>query len=207
MMQDQVSDRTIGDYLEALAGTQAMPGGGSAAGVVGALAAATAEMMASLTKDPSPRLMEAKEKLAELRERALQCARDDEVSYGGYLNALSLPKGTDEEKAARRARLGERLEASARVPVALAVVAVEIVDALEHVILDGNKTVLGDAEAAIVLANATVGVCEINVKANLAYIKDDALADDLRESIEAASEMIVHLSTERRTQIADRFAQ
>ncbi len=66
---------------------------------------------------------------------------------------------------------------------------------------------LGDAETAIVLAKAVVDVCEINVKSNLTYIKDEALADDLRESIEAANEMIVHLSTVRRTQIADRFTQ
>lgn len=204
-MQDRVADRSIGEYLGALAGTQAMPGGGSAAGVVAALAAATAEMMASLTREPTDALLEAKARLADLRERALQCARNDETAYGGYLDALSLPKGTDEEKATRRAVLAERLEASARVPLALAVVAVEIVDTLEHVILDGNKTVLGDAEAAIVMANATVEICEINVKANLTYIKDDTLADDLRESIEAAGEMIVHLSATRRTQIADRL--
>lgn len=206
-MQERVAERGIGEYLEALAGTEAMPGGGSAAGIVGALAAATAEMMASLTREPTDELMAAKEKLTELRERALQCSRDDEISYGGYLKALAMPKGTDEEKATRRARLSETMEASARVPIALAVVAVEIVDALESVILHGNKTVLGDAESSIVLARATLDVCEINVKANLKFIKDDALADDLRESIEAASEMIVHLSTERRTQIADRFAQ
>lgn len=206
-MQDRVADRGIGEYLGALAGTQAMPGGGSAAGVVGALAAATAEMMASLTRVPSDRLLEAKSKLGELRERALQCAQDDEKSYGGYLDALNLPKGTDEEKAARKAKLAETLEASARIPLALAVVAVEIVDALENVILDGNKTVLGDASSSIVLAKATVDICEINVKANLGYIKDEALADDLRESIEAASEMIVHLSSERRAQIAERLTQ
>lgn len=206
-MQERVAERGIGEYLDALAGTDAMPGGGSAAGIVGALAAATAEMMASLTREPTDELLAAKEKLTELRERALQCSRDDEISYGGYLRALEMPKGTDEDKAARRARLSETMEASTRVPIALAVVAVEIVDALESVILHGNKTVLGDAESSIVLARATLDVCEINVKANLKFIKDDVLADDLRESIEAASEMIVHLSTERRTQIADRFAQ
>lgn len=206
-MQENVAERGIGEYLEALAGTQAMPGGGSAAGVVGALAAATAEMMASLTRDQSDALLEAKAKLAELRERALQCAQEDEKSYGGYLEALGLPKSTDEEKAARRARLNETMEASARVPLALAVVGVEIVDTLESVILDGNKTVLGDAEAAIVLATATVDVCEINVRANLKFIKDESLADDLRESIQAAGELIVHLASERRTQIADRRTQ
>lgn len=206
-MQDRVAERGIGEYLEALAGTQAMPGGGSAAGVIGALAAATAELMASLTREPTDALLEAKEKLAALRERALQCAREDEASYGGYLDALSLPKSTDDEKAARRTRLKETMEASARVPLALAVVGVEIVDTLESVILDGNKTVLGDAEAAIVMARATIDVCEINVKANLSFIKDEALADDLRESIDAAKEMVVHIASERGAQIAERRAR
>ena len=206
-MQDRVADRTIGAYIESLGGEQAMPGGGSAAGVVAALAAATAQLMASLTKEPSDRLREGAAKLVELRERALQCAEADERAYGSYLDALSLPKESTEEKAARKARMNETLEESARVPITLAVVAVEIVDAMENVILDGNKTVIGDAETAMVLASAVVDVCEINVKSNLTYIKDETLVDDLRESIEAASEMIVHLSTERRTQIADRRTQ
>lgn len=203
-MHENVAERTIGEYLAALSGSEAMPGGGSAAGIVGSLAAATAEMMASLTREPSERLLEAKARLAELQQRALQTSREDEASYGGYLEALKMPKSTDEEKAIRKAKLAEMLEASARVPLTLAVVAVEIVDALENVILDGNKTVLGDAESAIILAQATVEVCTVNVSANLPYIKDEALADDLRTSIEAAGEMIVHLAAERRGQINER---
>lgn len=203
-MQGKVADRVIGEYLDALAGDQAAPGGGSAAGIVGALAACTAEMVASLTREPSETLLGAKTRLAELRERALQCAREDEESYGGYIEALGLPKTSIEEKGARKAAMNVAMEQSARVPLALAVVAVEIVDTLETVILEGNKTVLGDAEASIVLAQATGDICEINVKANLSYIKDEVLADDLRTSIEAASEMIVHLAAERRGQIAER---
>lgn len=203
-MHENVAERTIGEYLDALSGSQAMPGGGSAAGIVGALAAATAEMMASLTREPSEALLEAKARLAELQQRALQTSSEDEASYGGYLEALKMPKSTDEEKALRKAKLAEMLEASARVPLTLAVVAVEIVDALENVILDGNKTVLGDAESAIILAQATVEVCQVNVSANLPYIKDEVLADELRTSIEAAGEMIVHLASERRGQIGDR---
>jgi len=205
-MQEAVADRRIGEYLDALAGNQAAPGGGSAAGIVGALAAATGQMMASLTKEPTEALLAAGNRLGELRERALECARNDETSYGGYIEALTLPKETLEEKGARKAAMAEAMEKSARVPLALAVIAVEIVDTLENVILDGNKTVLGDADASIVLAQATVEVCQINVKANLNFIKDEALADDLRTSIEAAHELIVHLASERRAQIADRQA-
>lgn len=203
-MQNSVSERVIGTYLDALGGEQAMPGGGSAAGIVGALAAATAEMVASLTREPSADILKAKASLIELRTRALECASDDEQAYGSYLEGLQLPKSTDEEKSFRKAELAKAMEQSARVPLALAIVAIEIINALEIVIRDGNKSVLGDASAAIVMAQATVDVCEINVQANLAYIKDEALADDLRTSIEAAGEMIVHLAAERRAQINER---
>lgn len=206
-MQEIVANRQIGEYLNALAGDQAAPGGGSAAGIVGALAASTGEMMASLTKEPTEDLLAAKHRLAELRQRALECARNDETSYGGYIEALAMPKDTVEAKGARKVAMMEAMEKSARVPLALAVVAVEVVDALEAVILDGNKTVLGDADASIVLAQATVDICQINVNANLKFIKDEALADDLRTSIKAAHEMIVHLASERRIQIANRLAE
>lgn len=204
-MQDGLSSRNLGEYLDALGGEQPAPGGGSAAGLVGALAACLAEMLASLTRNPSPELLEAKATLQNLRQRALTCARNDELAYGRYIAALALPKSTDEEKAARKRTLSAAMEESARVPLALAVVAIEILNAMVVVIEQGNKTVLGDADSAIVLAQATVDICAINVRINLDYIKDEVLAEDLRISIEAAEEMVVHLSQERRRQISDRL--
>lgn len=204
-MQDGLSSRNLGEYLDALGGEQPAPGGGSAAGLVGALAACLAEMLASLTRNPSPELLEAKATLQNLRQRALTCARNDELAYGRYIEALTLPKSTDEEKAARKRTLSAAMEESARVPLALAVVAIEILNAMVVVIEQGNKTVLGDADSAIVLAQATVDICAINVRINLDYIKDEVLAEDLRISIEAAEEMVVHLSQERRRQISDRL--
>ena len=205
-MQEAVAERTIGGYLAALAGEQSAPGGGSAAGVVGALAAAAAEMLASLTRDPSTSLREAAIQLQELRASALTSARADEMAYGTYIAAMKLPKETSEEKAARKHAMADALEEAARVPLHLAVTAIEILNALEAVIAEGNKTVLGDAETAVVLAQATVDICVINVQANLPYIKDEALAAELRESIEAAHELIVRLAAERRGQINERRA-
>lgn len=206
-MQDKLAARNLGEYLDALGGDQAAPGGGSAAGVVGALATCCAEMLASLTREPSEAMLAAKGTLRDLREQALQCARNDELAYGRYIEALKLPKASDDEKAVRKQTLADAMEQSARVPLGLAVVAVEIVNAMDVVIQEGNKTVLGDADSAIVLAQATIEICAINVRANLPYIKDEALAEDLRVSIEAAHEMIVHLSQERRRQISTRLAE
>ncbi len=205
-MQDDLASRNLGEYLDALGGEQAAPGGGSAAGLVGALSACLAEMLASLTREPSDAMLHAKSTLQELRHRALMCARHDELAYGRYIAALAMPKSTPEEKAARKQTLGAAMEESARVPLALAVVAIEILNATDIVIQEGNKTVLGDADSAIVLAKATVEICAINVRINLDYIKDEVLSEDLRVSIEAAEEMVVHLAQERRRQISDRLA-
>ncbi len=204
-MQDAVEQRTVGAYLEALASEQPAPGGGSAAGIVASLAAALAEMVVNLTKEASPELAASGASLIELRTRALECARDDELAYSSYIEALQMPKSTDEEKQSRKVAMAAAAEQSARVPLALAIVAIEIINALDLVIHEGNTMVLGDANAAIVLAQATIDICEINVRSNLPYIKDEVLAGDIRESIEAAGEMIVHLAAERRAQINDRL--
>jgi formiminotetrahydrofolate cyclodeaminase len=204
-VQDSVNERAIGTYLDALASEQPAPGGGSAAGIVAALAAALAEMVVNLTKDASEDLTTARASLVELRTRALECARDDELAYGYYIETLQMPKSTDEEKQARRIAMAAAAEQSARVPLALAIVAIEIINALDLVIHEGNPMVLSDANAAIVLAQATVDISEINVRSNLPFIKDEVLAGDIKESIEAAGEMIVHLAAERRAQINDRL--
>lgn len=199
-----VEQRTIGRYLESLAGTEPMPGGGSVAGVVAGLAAGLASMVISLTKEPGEELVAAQTSLDELRQRALECAYDDEQAYGGYLEATQLPKSSIEEKGARKEAMAQAMEHSARVPVALAIVCVEIMNALEPVIAQGNKNILGDAESSIILAQAAVDICLVNVGENLNYVKNDTLRDDLKTSIEAAGEMMVHLTSERRTQINDR---
>jgi formiminotetrahydrofolate cyclodeaminase len=204
-VQDSVNERAIGTYLDALASEQPAPGGGSAAGIVAALAAALAEMVVNLTKDASEDLTTARASLLELRTRALECARDDELAYSYYIETLQMPKSTDEEKQARRIAMAAAAEQSARVPLALAIVAIEIINALDLVIHEGNTMVLSDANAAIVLAQATVDISEINVRSNLPFIKDEVLAGDIKESIEAAGEMIVHLAAERRAQINDRL--
>lgn len=199
-----VEQRTIGVYLDSLASTEPMPGGGSAAGVTAGLAAGLASMVISLTKEPGEELVAAQAQLEELRQRALECAYDDEQAYGGYLEASQMPKGSIEEKGARKEAMAKAMEHSGRVPLALAIVCVEILNALEPVIALGNKNILGDAESSIILAQAAVDICHVNVSENLNYIKDQALHDDLKTSIEAASEMMVHLTGERRAQINDR---
>lgn len=199
-----VEHRTIGEYVSTIASEQPMPGGGSAAGVAGSMAAALAEMVIHMTKDPGSKLMNARAELQELRQRALELAYDDEQAYNGFLDAMKLPRSTEDEKTARKAAMQTAAEHSARIPLALAVVCVEILTAMEAVVALGNKNLLGDAKAAIILAQATVEISSVMVGENLGMIKEQSLHDDLKTSIEAATEMTTQLAMELRATINER---
>src|SRR5699024_5571126 len=103
--QEDIRNRTIGNYLDALASSEPAPGGGSVAGLVGALAAGLGEMVVSLTRNADPSVVDAASRLSELRHSALASGTADENAYGGYVRASKMPKSTDEEKARRRSTM------------------------------------------------------------------------------------------------------
>lgn len=180
MDQDQkLESRTIADYLDMVASDAPAPGGGSVAGVVGALAAALGEMVINLTDAPPASLKNAAEKLAALRASAIASGGADELAYPAYIEASRMPKGTDEEKSRRKAMMQEAMQEAAAIPMQLADTSIEILEALQEVMVNGNPRVLSDAEAAAVLARACVDVSLVNVRVNLAYIKDPDVSGTL----------------------------
>ena len=129
-------------YLDELASARATPGGGSAATIVGALAAALVAMVGRITRD-SPRHADVAERASalvsraeELRAKLTSNRLADELAFGAVVDALALPKATDAEKSERTARLQHALAGAASVPLhsaelardvlALAVEAIEL---------------------------------------------------------------------------------
>jgi formiminotetrahydrofolate cyclodeaminase len=172
-------ERTIGTYLDMVASDAPAPGGGSVAGVVGGLAAALGEMVVNLTREPSPALLETKDRLTALRASAVTFGAADELAYPGYLTATRLPKSTDEEKAYRRAMMQEAMKEAATTPMQLADAAMEMLDTLSAVVKEGNAHVLSDAEVAILLARACIDACMVNVRVNLTAIRDQEFTGSL----------------------------
>lgn len=199
-----IDERTIGDYLDALASPQPAPGGGSVAGLVGGLASGLGEMVVSLTRDPEPALLEAAETLSDLRASALASGAADELAYGGYVEASKLPKETDQQKAVRKATMQEALEEAAAVPLELALTAGRILDALGPIVRHGNKNLLGDASVAIILALACVDASLINIGLNLPRIKNDEVVTSIRGKSQEAEQRVRKLAEELREELAKR---
>lgn len=201
---EKLEARRIGDYLDALASDAPAPGGGSVAGIVGALAAALGEMVVSLTSDAPAELHEAGKKLTALRASAIASGAADEVAYAGYVEAAKLPKSTSEEKALRKATMQEALKEAATVPMQLAESAVELLEALEPVVTHGNKYLLSDAAIATTLAMACVNTSMINVRTNLPMIKNNDLSGGLAGNAHKLEQHAQQLAENLRAAIHER---
>lgn len=181
-MTIDVGHRSISEYLDQLASDAPTPGGGSVAGVVAALAIALGRMVVSLS-DPSPELETANQKLIEAARRAIAGSDDDERAYGGYIAASKLPRTSAEEKKLRTSKMQEALRDAAETPMRLAELIHNTIPTLQRIGELGNPHVVSDAAIGLLLANAAIEACLINVRVNLPYLKDPALAADLEARI------------------------
>ncbi|HLU36792.1 MAG TPA: cyclodeaminase/cyclohydrolase family protein [Thermomicrobiales bacterium] len=201
---EKMESRPIGDYLDALASDAPAPGGGSVAGLVGALAAGLGQMVVSLTRDAPDELVQANERLAALRASMIASGAADELAYAGYVDASRMPKSTPEEKDLRRATMQEALKEAVAVPMQLAETASELLETLDPVIRLGSKHVISDAEIGITLALACVDASLVNVRVNIPMIRDKEMAGNLAGHAHKIEQRAHQLAENLRATLAER---
>jgi formiminotetrahydrofolate cyclodeaminase len=168
----------ITGYLEALASPAPVPGGGSAAALAGAMGAALVSMVANLTVGRpqyaavEAQVREAQEEAERLRGELLRLMADDERAYAAVAAALKLPRSSDEERQARRQALQEALRGAAAPPLAMARICRRLLELAATVAEAGNPRLVSDAGVAALLAEAALRASAINVRVNLAQIRD-----------------------------------
>ncbi len=201
--------RDLRAYLDAVAAGTPAPGGGSAAAVVGALAAALGEMVVNLTLGrekyaaADDTLRPALARLSMLRVALLEAAVGDEAAYQAYRNASSLPRGSDEERRARTDAMQTTLIEATNVPLGIARAAHEVAGILEIVAREGNAHVRSDAALGAILSEAALRGALLNVRGNAALLHDReramaylADADLLEASGREAAERAYRTATE-----------
>jgi formiminotetrahydrofolate cyclodeaminase len=171
-------------YLEQLASPAPTPGGGSASAVGAALGVALLEMVATLSQQSAdaerqPILTELGTNYRAQLRRLIELGAGDEDAYGGYRQALALPKANEEEKARRREALQRATIASARVPLDIAELALDALRGIPDLAAVSSSYLRADlATAAHLLAGAAFGAL-VMVDTNLGSIKDEAISSEL----------------------------
>jgi methenyltetrahydrofolate cyclohydrolase len=194
-------DETIGEFLGQLADRVPAPGGGAAAALHTAQAAALLAMVARYTT--GKRYTEHQETIDritteadELRAIALRLGQADVESFGAVADAYRLPKATQAEESERSAAIAKALNGAIWPPAKLIGVAGLVVDLAGALITIGNPNVLGDLAAVAEAARAAVATARVMVEVNLAGITDEqasleAIADaDKADDIIARAEGI-----------------
>jgi formiminotetrahydrofolate cyclodeaminase len=178
-------------YLDALASADPTPGGGSAATLVGALAAALCAMVARVTLGSAKlaAVHEAAAAIAEdaddLRRRFVELRPVDEAAYAAVVAAQGLPRASDAEKAIRRTALQAALTAAAEAPLEAARLATDAFALAARTADLHNGNLMSDVDCAVRFARATFDASAANVEVNHAYVTDAAVVAHQRETLAA----------------------
>ncbi len=187
---------TVQDFVTAAASEAPAPGGGAVAAVTAATGAALAEMVANLTigkkgyEDVKDVMVDLQQRAQVIRERSLELAQADADAFGLFMNALALPKETDEEKAIRKEALQNAYKSAGSVPFEIGELANQIFDLADIAVQQGNTNLVTDGAIAAINARAAVRAAFLNVRINLMGIKDEAFNKEMREKMEAIESQI-----------------
>ena len=184
-----VEGPSLDGWLEELAGGAPVPGGGSAAALAGALAAALVAMVARLTtgrKAYAAQQERVAAVLAEadaLRAQLRRLVDDDAAAYARVSEAYRLPKGDP----GRRRAVDQALVGAAQTPLQVARGAVRLLALAREIGAIGNQNARSDATVAAALAGAALAGAVENVRVNVASLSEPGLGRALLEEAEAVS--------------------
>ena len=173
-----LADLTVKDFLDKVACSDPVPGGGSIAALNGALASALTTMVARLTVgkkgyEVSEELMQHAQTITlRLLDEFIALIDKDSEAYNEVFAYFKLPKATDEEKAARSTAIQEATKKAALIPLEVARKALDMMTIIADVVHLGNRNAVTDACVAMMSARSAVLGALLNVRINLGSLKD-----------------------------------
>ena len=197
MLQDDSKSPLVGmtlsDFADETASESMAPGGGSIAAYVGALGVSLGTMVANLSshkKGWDERWEEFgnwAEKGQELKTALLKMVDEDTNSFNAIIDAMRLPKATEEEKAARNEAIQTATKYAVEVPYKVMQLSLQTFEIIEAMTKIGNPNSVTDAGVGALCARAAVLGAYLNVKVNLGGIKDENF---VKESLQKADQLV-----------------
>ena len=188
-MDERLSDLTVRQFVEHLATSDPVPGGGSAAALAGAMGAALVRMVVELSVG-RPSAVGNEDALAEIgtastawQSELINLAQLDANAYASVVNARRLPRGSELERQARQVQVAAAVREATRAPLATARIANEVLGLAERLAPIGSRHAVSDVGVAALLAAGSLRGAALNVQINLPALSAD---EPLREEAGAA---------------------
>jgi methenyltetrahydrofolate cyclohydrolase len=161
-------------FIELVSAAEPAPGGGTVAAAAVTMAAALCVMAARFSTRQMPRAPELAARAERLRDRAAPLLQADADAYGRVIGAV---RDRSLEEPRRRKAIDDALSLASDVPLEVAEIAAAVAGVAAELAEEGNPNLLGDALAALHLAEgaarAAAGMVRVNLEKRQA---DDRLA-------------------------------
>ena len=183
--QKKLTDMSLKAFANETASESPAPGGGSIAAYTGALGAALGTMVANLSSHKRgwdhrwEEFSEEAEKGMRIQKHLLQLVDQDTQAFNQIMEAFSLPKSNEEEKANRTKAIQSATENATRIPLKVMETTLESFELLKNMAEKGNPNSVSDAGVGALCARAAVRGAMLNVRINAADLSDKDLAKDL----------------------------
>lgn len=190
------TSKTILEYLNELSSSNPTPGGGNVAAFCGALASSLGIMVCNLTlgknkyADAENEIIAVKEKLENYQKLFLELAEKDNKAFNKVMEAIKLPKETDEQKDVRSKKIEEATLQATEVPTEVMRNCNSILPLLKTIIDKGNKNSISDAGVAVSLIKASAQSAYMNVLINCKSLSNQTIASELLKSVQVIFEEI-----------------
>ena len=184
-LKERLVRMTLKGFADETASESPAPGGGSISAYMGALGAALGTMVANLSAhkrgwdDRWKEFSEWAEKGQGIMKELVGLVDEDTAAFDRIMAAFGLPKGTDEEKAARTEAIEEATLYASQVPLRTMKASFKVFEVARAMATEGNPNSVSDAGVgALAARSAVLGAC-LNVKINAVGLKDKEKAATL----------------------------
>jgi glutamate formiminotransferase/formiminotetrahydrofolate cyclodeaminase len=166
------------------------PGGGSVAALMGALGVSLGGMVANLSAgkrgwdDKLQYFSDWAVKAQQSKDELLFLVDEDTAAFNKVMEAFALPKESAEEKTARSAAIQLANKYAAEIPLRVMETAFKSYRLLAEMTDQGNPASISDVGVGLLALRACIEGAAMNVRINLANLKDEKVKAGLREKLQ-----------------------
>ena len=202
-----LAQMTLEGFTRETASESAAPGGGSVSAAMGAFGAALATMVANLSAHKRgwdarwKEFSDVAEKGQAILDELLDLIDEDTAAFNRIMDCFSMPKGTEEEKAARGKAIEEATLNAANVPLRTMEAALKALPLALEMAKSGNPASASDAGVAALAAVAGIRGARLNVRINAASLSDKSSAQPLLERADEIEAQAAELEKQVLTEV------
>lgn len=185
------SEKTCREFIDVLSSKAPAPGGGGAAALCGAVAAALGNMVGSLTAGKKKyaavedEIIELKKKSDALQNEFLSLIDADAKAFEPLSKAYSLPKDTPEEAEYKAAVIEKCSKDACAVPLKIMEKCCEAIDVIAEFAKKGSVLALSDAGCAAAICKGALYAASLNIFINTKSLSDRKYAADMNSRAES----------------------